>query len=135
MHAAARHGMYELLKALLYENGGNPNKVNRRKQTVLHKVCEGSVDAVQYECMQLLLQWRDVGAASAPAPAAAVLTAAANRAHVNPAAATATDQHRNIIHNSLLLDINVNAKDDVMWHLSSFDGLQSIAFMRYCIQG
>ena len=40
MHYAAKMGMLEFLKLLLNENHGNPNKQNKRKQTVLHKVCE-----------------------------------------------------------------------------------------------
>ena len=59
MHYAAKFGMLEFLKVLLNENNGNPNKQNKRKQTVLHKACEGSKDSVQYECIKFLLQWRE----------------------------------------------------------------------------
>lgn len=61
MHVAAKQGMCKFLKILLYEKNGNPNKTNRKKQTVMHKVCEGSTDATQYECMQMLLQWKGSG--------------------------------------------------------------------------
>ena len=57
MHLSAMHGMFEFLKLLLNENNGNPNKLNRNNQTVLHKCCQGSKDLVQYECLKLLLQW------------------------------------------------------------------------------
>jgi len=57
MHLSAMHGMFEFLKLLLNENKGNPNKLNRNNQTVLHKCCQGSKDLVQYECLKLLLQW------------------------------------------------------------------------------
>lgn len=59
MHLSAMHGMVEFLRLLLYENNGNPNKLNRNNQTVLHKCCQGAKDNVQYECLKLLLQWRD----------------------------------------------------------------------------
>lgn len=119
MHVSARHGMHEFLKLLLYENRGNPNKLNRRKQTVLHKVCEGNVDAVQYECMQLLLQWHDPTASASQL----MLAAGANKSS-SPQQPTSpsrlpnnTSQQspppQNLAHNSLLVDINVNAKDDV----------------------
>ena len=65
MHCCAKHGMVEFLKLLLYENHGNPNKTNKYKQSVLHKVCEGSKDNVSYECMQLLLQWHSNSASTA----------------------------------------------------------------------
>lgn len=144
MHVSARHGMHEFLKLLLYENSGNPNKMNKRKQTVLHKVCEGSVDTVQYECMQLLLQWHDpTASASQLMLAAGSPTSAANhhnhkqqtssrhttantnlpqkhpQAHQKHStshmttATTMTSQPPNLAHNSLLVDINVNAKDEV----------------------
>lgn len=134
MHVAARHGMREFLKLLLYENGGNPNKLNRRKQTVLHRVCEGHADSVQYECMQLLLQWHD------PTSSASQLMLAAsagqnhhhshhNHRHNNHNAQNSNNSsHKpslsvhqndpnmanNLVQNSLLVDINVNAKDDVI---------------------
>lgn len=59
MHVAAKNGMCKFLKILLYQNNGDPNKLNGKKQTVLHKVCEGTSDSIQYECMQLVLQWKD----------------------------------------------------------------------------
>ncbi|RNA20713.1 ankyrin repeat and IBR domain-containing 1-like [Brachionus plicatilis] len=59
LHVAAKNGMCKFVKLLLCQNSGNPNKTNRKKQTAMHKVCEGSKDPVQHECMQLLLQWHD----------------------------------------------------------------------------
>jgi len=64
MHLSAYHGMVEFLRLLIKNNNGNPNKLNRRKQTVLHKVCQGAKDSVQYECMKLLLDWRDTSCAT-----------------------------------------------------------------------
>ena len=136
MHVSARHGMHEFLKLLLYENRGNPNKLNRRKQTVLHKVCEGNVDAVQYECMQLLLQWHDPTASASQLMLAAGAGATKSSSPQNqqqqqqlqpsssrPNNTNTTTSHnhtvaqqppsQNLAHNSLLVDINVNAKDDV----------------------
>ncbi len=59
MHLSGKHGMIQFLKILLNENSGNPNKLNRRKQTTLHRICDGSKDHVQYECLKLLLQWQE----------------------------------------------------------------------------
>ena len=57
MHLSCKNGMVEFLKLLLYENNGDPNQLNRNRQTSLHKICQGDNDAKQYECMQLILQW------------------------------------------------------------------------------
>jgi ankyrin repeat protein len=94
MHVAAKFGMFEFLKYLLNENNGNPNKQNKRKQTVLHKACEGAKDQVQIECMKLLFQWRENSTKT-------------------------TSNNKNIICSSetnidKLCDIDVNAKDDVI---------------------
>ena len=67
MHLCAKNGMLKFLKLLLYENNGNPNVLNRYNQNVLHKCCEGTVDTVQYECMQIILQWRGQSNATAAA--------------------------------------------------------------------
>ena len=64
LHLCCQHGMSEFLKLLLYENKGNPNKLNSLKQNALHKVCQGSNDQQQYECLQLILQWHDTSATS-----------------------------------------------------------------------
>lgn len=136
MHLSARNGMIEFLKLLLYENKGDPNRLNRRKQTVLHKVCEGHVDSVQYECMQLLLQWHDPVSSSnqlvktqigggrngsaniTTTPTANVngminnSSKTLNNEHVNNNKANANNNHlRN--NNYVNSDINVNAKDEV----------------------
>jgi hypothetical protein len=83
MHVCSKCGMIDFLKILLYENNGNPNNLNRHRQTVLHKVCQGRNDSVQYECMKLLLQWRD------------------------------PDNNNSTENNTNLTEINVNAKDEV----------------------
>lgn len=117
MHLTARNGMTEFLKLLLYENGGNPNKLNRRKQTVLHKVCEGSVDSVQYECMQLLLQWHDPTSSASPLLLVGGKSPQQQHQQQQQQRKTSSDQNNTTNpaqnHNSLLNDINVNAKDDV----------------------
>ena len=108
MHLSAMHGMVEFLKLLLYENGGNPTKINRYKQTVLHKVCEGSKDSVQYECMQILLQWHD------PATSPSHLIAKNSEPKLtqpNPTQSPGSNQHHKHYH--LFTEINVNAKDEV----------------------
>lgn len=102
MHLSAKYGMCEFLKLLLYENNGNPNKINRRKQTVLHKVCEGSNDQLQYECMQILLQWHDPSAKT-PLPAIEPINSSSD----------SNTRNLNLAHN--LIDINVNAKDEVIF--------------------
>jgi ankyrin repeat protein len=94
MHYAAKMGMLEFLKLLLNENNGNPNKQNKRKQTVLHKVCEGVKDQVQFECMKLLFQWRENNTKNTN----------------NKSIMDSTSDH--IIDKSC--DIDVNAKDDVI---------------------
>jgi hypothetical protein len=33
--------------------------LNKKKQTILHKICEGCNDSVQYECINLVLAWKD----------------------------------------------------------------------------
>lgn len=103
MHICARHGMIEFLKLLLYENNGNPNKLNRRKQTVLHKVCEGQSDNVQYECMQLLLQWHDTSSSTSQLMNKSIQTINKQGENINDKKTPNTN---------LLIDINVNAKDD-----------------------
>jgi len=94
MHYAAKMGMLEFLKLLLNENNGNPNKQNKRKQTVLHKVCEGGKDQVQFECMKLLFQWRENNTKNTN----------------NKSIMESTSDH--VIDKSC--DIDVNAKDDVI---------------------
>ena len=110
MHLSAMYGMVEFLKLLLYENGGNPNKLNRYNQTVLHKVCEGTNDIVQYECMQLLLQWHN--------PATSTLSLIAKNSQPNKQNLS-QEILPNYCHNSFIklnencTEINVNAKDQV----------------------
>lgn len=105
MHLGAKHGMCQFLKLLLYENNGNPNKINRKKQTVLHKVCEGSNDSIQYECMQILLQWHD------------------NKKRSSNSLSIQNQQENNSTNRNLnqnLIDINVNAKDEVSLEIINF---------------
>jgi ankyrin repeat and IBR domain-containing protein 1 len=62
MHVCASNGMSEFLKYLLYENKGNPNTLNRNKQTVLHKICDCNTfnnDQKQFECLELVLKWNN----------------------------------------------------------------------------
>lgn len=80
MHVAAKNGMINLLKQplvfiyylfsdllqlthfsrnLITCNDGNPKKLNKQKQNVLHKICDGNNDQIQLECLSLVLQWRD----------------------------------------------------------------------------
>lgn len=98
MHLSAMHGMVEFLKLLLYENNGNPNKLNRNNQTVLHKCCQGSKDNVQYECLKLLLQWRELSSVS-------------NNVINNSSSVNMIKQNQNFS-----AEINVNAKDKVIYH-------------------
>ena len=56
MHYAANMGMLEFLKLLLNENNGNPNKQNKRKQTVLHKVCEKNLCWISRELFWYLYE-------------------------------------------------------------------------------
>jgi ankyrin repeat/IBR domain-containing protein 1 len=107
MHVSAKYGMVDFLKLMLYENNGDPNKLNRHRQTVLHKVCQGNVDAVQYECMKLLLQWHD------PSQSAALLmTKAAGVGGSNRELPASNNENKNEKTSLVLTEINVNAKDE-----------------------
>ena len=93
MHLSAMHGMTEFLKLLLYENNGNPNKLNRFKQTVLHKCCQGTKDTAQFECLKLILQWRETST---------------NQLNNDSDSSNVLKQNENFF-----TEINVNAKDEV----------------------
>jgi ankyrin repeat/IBR domain-containing protein 1 len=112
MHLSGRYGMIDFLKLMLYENRGNPNKLNRHNQTVLHKVCQGYHDIRQYECMKLLLQWHD-SAMSASVLMVKAATAGTTAAAA-PAAVSETPNTNNINNPQQLsfVDVNVNAKDE-----------------------
>ena len=100
LHFTAKHGMVEFLKFLLYENNGNPNKTNKYKQTVLHKVCEGSKDNVSYECMQLLLQWHsNSGSTTQLETKKTFEIEKSSSSHSKP---------------QVIVEIDVNAKDEVI---------------------
>jgi ankyrin repeat protein len=48
------------LKRLFIEtNDGNPKKLNKQKQNVLHTICEGINDLKQLDCLNIVLEWRD----------------------------------------------------------------------------
>ena len=115
MHVCGKYGMVDFLKILLYENHGDPNKMNRHRQTPLHKICQGQVDSLQYECMKLLIQWQD------PSQAASYLMskgAAAGTANTDdsreeePPPPPPQQQQQRHSHQGLQTDLNVNAKDD-----------------------
>lgn len=117
MHVCAKYGMVDLLKILLYENNGNPNKTNRHRQTVLHKVCQGQVDSVQYECMKLLLQWHDTSENASHLIAKATVPNSTGSLSTRGGgdAADINDLNRISRHQenlASLIDINVNAKDE-----------------------
>lgn len=111
MHVAAKNGMVEFLKLLLYENRGDPNKLNRNKETVLHKICQGSNDSVQYECLQLILQWHNLEKTLASASSLS-LNKSNKSSHQN-AAPIPKSASSNIKHclEFVLIDVNINAKD------------------------
>ena len=106
MHTCAKYGMTEFLKLLLYENNGNPNKQNRHKQTVLHKICQGQVDSTQYECMKLLLQWRDPNQTSNNHVSSNLKNSASELKE------NKSDNDRINVKN-IQTDVNINAKDEV----------------------
>ena len=93
MHLSAIHGMTQFLKLLLNnKHNGNPNKLNRNNQTVLHKCCQGNVDTAQFECLKLLLEWRE--------------NVQIETKNISRKSSSSSNSTKNI-------EINVNAKDKV----------------------
>lgn len=105
MHLSARHGMIELMKLMLNRNQGNPNKLNRRKQTVLHKICQGSRDSVQHDCLKLLMEWRDLN----HSPSFSSISSKAK--NINELSESMRDFEN--ANKNPITDININLKDDV----------------------
>ncbi|ESO82483.1 hypothetical protein LOTGIDRAFT_134513 [Lottia gigantea] len=64
LHICSRHGMRSLLRIFLYEKGGNPNKTNNHKETVLHCVCMEknsqfyNVQRRRLDCLAMVLKWK-----------------------------------------------------------------------------
>lgn len=121
MHLSARHGMIELMKLMLNRNHGNPNKLNRRKQTVLHKICQGSRDSVQHDCLKLLMEWRDLNHSPSFSSSASVSAGASKNKNINELT-DAMREYENAANKNAASDININLKDDVRRQLSSVMG-------------
>jgi hypothetical protein len=112
LHESCKNGMLEFLKLLLYENNGDPNILNRNKQTALHKICQGCNDTRQYECMQLILQWHNTSSAKLLSSSFCTLSHQLknNRNIKNSISNTNTIIKR---HQEGLVNVDVNAKDEV----------------------